>query len=299
MWAYAFVYGRQFNEEKIRAAETTLQETVELSREILGKDHYLTSYYRFSYVNILIKLRAFEEAEECLLELLKSRRRNLGEQHDGVLNTMFSVMKLYALQGKAEVLKNWCAEQILRQDNSLGRRDFMVAFTYSMLAWLQATYPDPNIRNGPAALDNAIKACKQYDEHWGFKKTLAAAYAETGDFGNAVKCQNEAIALVSNEPYVGELEARLLEHDLARYKSKRPCRESHFAWDGCILFLFGKDDKAEDTWRDTWKYTEQLLGAQHPETQACIWQLIDLYEAQGKSEEAEEWRAKLPEGAEQ
>lgn len=294
MWADAFVCGRQFSTEKIRAAEAGLRKTVELSRERLGKDHYTTFYYRFNLVNVLIKMGEFEKAESLLLDLLESRRDNLAQQHDWALTTMFSVMKLYALQGKGKALRNWCAEQILRQDGPNGQGDFAVAFTHSMLARLQATYPDPNIRNGPDAIDNAIKACKQYDEYWLFKKSLAAAHAEAGDFNSAVECQNDAIELVSNEAYVDELEAQLLRHDLKRYSSGRLSRESHFALDGCMLFLLGEHDKAEDTWINTWKYTEQLLGAQHPETQACIWQLIDLYEAQGKSEEAKNWREKLP-----
>jgi len=299
VWADAFVCSNQFSEEKMNAAETGFRKTVQLSEEELGKDHYMTSYYRFSHINTLIKLGEFEEAQEGLLDLLESRRRNLGEQHDWVLTTMFSVMKLYALQGKGEDLKRWCAEQISRQYSPSSDRDFVVAFIHSMLAWLQATYPDPDIRNGLEAVDNASTACSLYDDHWSFKKSLAAAHAETGDFGSAVKCQNEAIELMSKEPYVDELEAESLAYDLKRYKSKRRCREGHFSWGGHMLFLLGEHDKAEDAWKSAWKYTAQRLDPQHPETQACIMRLIEFYEAEGESNEVKTWRDRLPEGTEQ
>lgn len=292
LWAHAFVCGKQFSTEKIMAAETGLRDTVRLSREILGDDHYLTSNYRFSHVNALIKSGKFEQAENELLEILACRRLNLGREHSWVLVTMFSVMRLYALQGKGEDLKNWCAEQILALSDPPGQSDFVVAYVYSTLAWLQATYPDPSIRNGPEAIENAKRACDQCD-HWSFKKSLAAAYAECEEFGHAVKYQSEALTLLSNESHVDELEVQSLRRDLKRYESERPCRESHFALNGRMLFLLGKHDKAESTWKATWEYTRQLLDPKHPETQACVEQLIEFYQAQGKPNEVETWKARL------
>jgi hypothetical protein len=42
------------------------------------------------------------------------------------------------------------------------------------------------------------------------------------------------------------------------------------------------------------KSARQYLGASHPETRGCILAFIELYEAWNKPEEAETWRAKLP-----
>ena len=37
-----------------------------------------------------------------------------------------------------------------------------------------------------------------------------------------------------------------------------------------------------------------MLGEEHPDTLGSLNNLIELYEAWGKPEKAEEWRAKLP-----
>jgi tetratricopeptide (TPR) repeat protein len=67
---------------------------------------------------------------------------------------------------------------------------------YNDLAWLHATSSDHRIRNGPRAVSLATKAC----ELTGFRKaraleTLAAAYAEAGNFKRAVQVQKRAITL--------------------------------------------------------------------------------------------------------
>lgn len=64
------------------------------------------------------------------------------------------------------------------------------------LAWIRATCPEPVVRNGPAAVQLAEKACRLS----GNKEpvtfaTLGAAYAEAGDFTNAVHAAQKAIDL--------------------------------------------------------------------------------------------------------
>jgi hypothetical protein len=41
-------------------------------------------------------------------------------------------------------------------------------------------------------------------------------------------------------------------------------------------------------------FSRRLLGEEHPETRACLEHFVLLYEAWGKPEKAEQWRAKLP-----
>ena len=93
------------------------------------------------------------------------------------------------------------------------------------LAWLLATHEDTEIRDGVEAVDLAERACQLVD----YKvpvvvDTLAAAYAETGQFDQAVKTAQEALQLSRN---VGEQElARKIQNHLESYRVKRPWRES-------------------------------------------------------------------------
>jgi tetratricopeptide (TPR) repeat protein len=64
------------------------------------------------------------------------------------------------------------------------------------VAWLQAVCPDGALRNGSHAIELALEACQltQWRESR-FVDTLAAAYAETGQFEKAVKMQQKAVDL--------------------------------------------------------------------------------------------------------
>jgi tetratricopeptide (TPR) repeat protein len=67
---------------------------------------------------------------------------------------------------------------------------------YSGLAWLYATCPDAKYRDAKKAVENADKACQlsggnDFDD----LDTLAAAYAECGDFARAQEFEWKAIAL--------------------------------------------------------------------------------------------------------
>jgi len=62
------------------------------------------------------------------------------------------------------------------------------------VAWFKATCPDGTFRNGKAALQESMKACEitkwKDADHL---DTLAVAYAETGDFENAIKSVMQAL----------------------------------------------------------------------------------------------------------
>jgi Flp pilus assembly protein TadD len=62
------------------------------------------------------------------------------------------------------------------------------------IAWLLATYPDSNSRDGNEAVRLAERACELTDRRVpALLATLAAAYAETGDFSRGVAAGEEAL----------------------------------------------------------------------------------------------------------
>jgi tetratricopeptide (TPR) repeat protein len=94
------------------------------------------------------------------------------------------------------------------------------AATLNHLAWLQATCPQDDIRDGQAAVRDAQRACELTAHHIaGYLDTLAAAHAEAGQFDDAIRWQEKAIELVE-DPKKPDYESRL-----ALYRAGKPYRE--------------------------------------------------------------------------
>jgi len=95
------------------------------------------------------------------------------------------------------------------------------AATLNHVAWLRATCPQDDVRDGNEALQHARRACELTDhEEPGFVDTLAAAFAEVGRFEDAVKWQQKAVELVGDDAK-GEYESRL-----TLYRDGQPFREA-------------------------------------------------------------------------
>jgi hypothetical protein len=114
--------------------------------------------------------------------------------------------------------------------------DKVLAFSFHMIAYyspdrlnrlalFQATFPSAEFRDAAKAVENATKACERTNwKNHEYISTLAAAYAETGDFDSAVKWQKEAVDLLPEEQsswWRAEYQSRM-----KLYRAGKPYRQS-------------------------------------------------------------------------
>ena len=116
---------------------------------------------------------------------------------------------------KTEALKHWRMALKQEPDNVKVLND---------LAWLMATSQDAALRSGSEAVALASRAVKLTREHEPMLiGTLAAAYAEAGDFDKAAETQQRAVEL-ANQQGNARL-AALLQGRLALFQGKTPIRQ--------------------------------------------------------------------------
>ncbi|MBS0203889.1 MAG: tetratricopeptide repeat protein [Planctomycetes bacterium] len=127
---------------------------------------------------------------------------------------------IYTLRGNAVYL---------RGDYSAAITDFTQAIkvnprdhdAHNNLAWILATCPSDELRNGEKAVEHSEKACElSAFGAWYFVGTLAATYAEVGDFEEACRWAKESLRLAPEE------ERPACKERLKLYKSGQPYRET-------------------------------------------------------------------------
>jgi tetratricopeptide (TPR) repeat protein len=89
-------------------------------------------------------------------------------------------------------------------------------------AWLLAAGPDDKVRDGKKAVELAKRACELTDYKRAlFLGTLAAAWAEAGDFDEAVKCQKKALEDPDYENKFSEYAQKRIQ----QYEDHKPYHE--------------------------------------------------------------------------
>ncbi len=130
--------------------------------------------------------------------------------------------KAYTNRGVAHADKGELDKAIADYNQAI-RFDPKFAKAYNNLAWIFATHPDPQIRDGAQAVRLAERACQLTNyKAPSLLDTLAAAYAEAGQFENAVKTAQKAVQLARAAK--SKKLAKNIQSRLDLYKANRPYR---------------------------------------------------------------------------
>jgi tetratricopeptide (TPR) repeat protein len=187
----------------------------------------------------------FEEAEQHFAEAVRIRpnyaegRNNLGlmlamkghvdeaiEQYRLALATNSRLVRTHSLLGNALARQGKTREAKAEYQAAL-ELDPDHLFALNDLAWMLATDPDPQIRDGARAVELAQRAIRLTESRSPqFFGILAAAYAETGRFDDAVKTAEkaEAMAATAGMTQIAEKNRELLRlyQEKKAYTEQRP-----------------------------------------------------------------------------
>jgi tetratricopeptide (TPR) repeat protein len=176
----------------------------------------------------LEKLRLQDPKDEPILLELALVYQSL-KQYDKAIEIYSGVLRRHPdrwkfLRGRGDALLSVGrrGEAIADFDKVLGQQPKDIT-VLNNLAWLLATAPEDKLRDGKRAVTLATQACQLTDYKQDYiLSTLAAAYAEAGDFDNARKWSVKAVELGGTKKEYGES----LKKELASYQAGKPWRES-------------------------------------------------------------------------
>jgi tetratricopeptide (TPR) repeat protein len=179
-----------------------------------------------------IQLAMQKDSTLWLTYFSRARLSGLEGKYKLVIEDCNVVLRKYPKFIEAALLRAKANSHLGRHADSLKELDYIVrirphldsyARALSDRAWLLATCPDPSLRNGAQAVQDAKIACKL--TNWnddGALDSLAVAYAESGDFDSAVRYGEQALAA----KHTWQRDSKKIERHLESFKEHKPIRSS-------------------------------------------------------------------------
>ena len=206
------------------------QKLLEEAREVSLQGDIPTAYQ---------KLEAALRADPGLWQAIYYRAELNFQQHRyaSTVQDCTEVLRIKPDQAAAVLLRAQANTKRGRNDECLRDLDEVVSHgkkkdlaalvtAYEMRAWLRATSADPNFRDGKQAVSDAKQACKLSNGNDAQSlDSLAAAYAEVGDFVAAIDAEERATkALMVSDDFNMATQDVFQKH-LALFQQHRPIRD--------------------------------------------------------------------------
>ncbi len=195
------------------------EQTLRLAKAKFGPEHPDTLRAMNNLASSYEAAGRREKALQLREQTLRRMEAALGPEHPDTLRVMANLANSYRTQGRLAEARSKFEELFAIQQRIFGKAHPTTINTENNLAWFLATCANPTVRNGERALRLAQEATAATSHtNAVVLDTLAAAYAETGDFAKAISAQREAIALLGSE------RNRDYESRLQLYQSGSPYR---------------------------------------------------------------------------
>ena len=219
------------NEESLRA--------LELCRSLNPKDFRA----RADLAQLYLKQKNLSAAEIELFAVVQinpkdiASRRNLSATllQQEKFSDAIQQLELLLQQTPQDAMAHFNLGNALRKTGQWERslESFRAAYKYrptsvlaaNTLAWIMATHPNEKLRDGKAAMRIAEEMCKQTKfQQPTLLDTLAAAYAETGEFDKAVATSTRAIELLESNPKTKQ-DSSIMQQRKALYLKRQAFRD--------------------------------------------------------------------------
>jgi tetratricopeptide (TPR) repeat protein len=141
-----------------------------------------------------VKAGKLDEASQLVEELRSLKDPNIAGSVESVIK---GLVRSYYNRGRNAHYRGGGYAETIADYEAAVHIDPNYARAFGDLAYLQAACPADEFRDAGKAVENATKSCELTNwKDYRYVSTLAAVYAEVGDFALAVKWQKEAISLL-------------------------------------------------------------------------------------------------------
>ena len=262
-------------------AERLLIKGLEISRRALGEPDMETLTYMQRLGDLYHDQGDYDKAEKLLFEALHHWLDGWPQEHQGTLLTKLSLAWLYHSQGRYEEAESFFDEVRRIARGTLGETHFVTGHCVHGLGTLYLS-----LGRYDEAESLLIEAVKIGNHIFGEKNwatlyamcTLAKLYTAQDRYAEAENLYLETI----------KTQRRVLDN-------KHPFTLTSTHGLAVLYKKQGDYDKAEPLLLEALEGRRLKLGDTHPHTLESLNNLIALYEAWDKLEQANLWRARLPE----
>jgi tetratricopeptide (TPR) repeat protein/serine/threonine-protein kinase RIO1 len=308
---------------RLEEAEPLFARTLEIRRRTLGEEHADTLESMNNLAELYWNQGWYDKVEPLFVKTLEIRRRTLGIDHRDTLGSMNNLAMLYDVQGRDAESEALFRETLERKKRALGAEDPDTLATMNNLALF---YNSRGRREEaePLYLDTLriIRRVlgEKHPHTISAMNNLALLYRGEGRYEEAEPLYLEALQRsreVLGERHMSTLIAMMnlgvLRAEMGRYEEAEPlladaiagAREAFpagHAFTGVALTKYGsclmrlqRYEDAEAALKESFEMLSAIHGANHRRTTRAVSALVELYELWDHPEEAEAWRARLPE----